>query len=303
MLNDRDRFVLQQLKKCSLSAQMVKDISWIHRARGGERQPFTSIQNAQRRLKQLTASRFITHQELDCFEKTFFYRLTKRGAREVFTPDEYDREKNSKAYFASCRVSNEEHNVALSHVFVKLTLDADRAGIPFVLYIRDGNFNYRLRIDGKRRKLTPDGSVILFENGIPKLFFLEMDMGRESSTVFAEKILKYSRLAEECPTLDFRPLPYRPRGFRVLVIAKGGERLKNLLALARKAGKRKGAFYFLKFDQILRDERSPQTYTETNVLLSPVFTRHQGTTALCEPLGSPGQTVYNTEASSLRESI
>ena len=64
MLNDRDRFVLAKTARYNLTAQMVKDISWLYRNRAGERQPFTSLQNAQRRLKQLTDAGFLKYQEL-----------------------------------------------------------------------------------------------------------------------------------------------------------------------------------------------------------------------------------------------
>ncbi len=297
MLNDRDRFVLAKTARYNLTAQMVKDISWLYRNGAGERQPFTSLQNAQRRLRQLTNAGFLTYQELKYFNNTFFYRLTRRGAKKVLTPDKYDQVKTSKALLAPCRVSNESHTVAVSRFMVKLELDADVAGIDLPLFVRDGHFEYWFKEEGRRRVLRPDGSFVLARNGTPKLFFLEMDMGEEVTRVFAEKIERYLRFHEEYPSVSMRP--FLLSGFRVLVVCRGEGRLQNLLALATRAGKRKGAFHFLTMDQILNpDEGGSQTYAGTNILLDQVWTRPQGRTALYGPLGSLEQTVYNTEASS-----
>ena len=297
MLNDRDRFLLAKTARYNLTAQMVKDISWLYRNGAGERQPFTSLQNAQRRLKQLTDAGFLRYQELRYFNNTFFYRLTRKAARAVFPPDQYDQVKTSKALFAPCRVSNESHTVSISRLMVKLELDAGAAGIDLPLFVRDGHFEYWFKEEGRRRVLRPDGSFILVLDGTPKLFFLEMDMGEEPTRVFARKIERYLRFHEEYPSVSMRP--FLLSGFRVLVVCRGEGRGQNLLALATKAGKRKGAFHVLTMDRILnRDEDGSQTYAETNILVDPVWTRPQGRTALYGPLGSSEQTVYNTQASS-----
>lgn len=164
--------------------------------------------------------------------------------------------------------------MATSHFMVKLEIDADRAGIEFPVFARDGDFDATVEIDGRRRMLIPDATIVLVSRGDPQLFFLEMDMSTETLKWIALKIRKYLSFHELHPTvpMEHAQRTYQCRGFRVLIICKSKERLANLVALAAKT-KKKRMFHFLTLDQVIEQGTGgPQAYTDASLLTERGFT-------------------------------
>lgn len=274
----RDRFIFEKLCRYSLTAAMVADVSRVYRNARGERQPYTTLRAAQMRLKTLTDHGYLKYQPLRYFKNTRCYRLARKAAKLILSPDEYQREKRSKILFADFRPSNEEHNMAISHFMVKLEIDADRAGIEFPVFARDGDSEATVEIDGRKRKLIPDATIVLVSRGDPQLFFLEVDMSTETLKWFAEKIRKYTLFRRDYPTITLGR--HACRGFRVLTVCKSRKRLENLVALADRM-KKTGMFQFLTMDQFLnQDAGGSESFQDASLLHEIGFATPAGTTTL-----------------------
>lgn len=286
ILTDRDYFIFRKLGRYHLTASMLAALSQTYRNRVGERQPFTTLQGVSRRLKQLADARLVTFQPLRCFHNTHCYRLTRKGAKLILTPEQYHREKHSKALFSGFSVQKEAHTLTTSLVAVKLEIDADRAGISLPLFVRDGDFTATVELDDKKRKLIPDGTVVLTGRGDPQLFFIEIDRSTELLSTFAEKVRKYLAFDERHPTILLKDngQHYPCSSFRVLTFCKSDERLQNLVHITAKTARSRKhrVFHFFTLDHILNEDglQARNSLSEASILTETGFTTPKGLSRL-----------------------
>ena len=71
---------------------MVADVSLVYRNARGNREPYTTLRAAQMKLKILTDHGYLKYQPLRYFKNTRCYRLARKAAKLILSPDEYKQE-------------------------------------------------------------------------------------------------------------------------------------------------------------------------------------------------------------------
>lgn len=137
-----------------------------------------------------------------------------------------------------------EHTLAISEFRVYLELAVrEKNDIEILFWKGQGkSLNDRVKDPDRKSKyllVTPDAFFgILTPNG-KAYFFLEIDLGTESSQKFKKKIIAYRQYWKSGKYQE----KYGFKSFRVLTITTSEKRLNNLVATARNCGA-KGMFIF-----------------------------------------------------------
>jgi len=144
-----------------------------------------------------------------------------------------------------------EHTLAVSEFRVNLELAVALSAATDLFFYQRGDKSLVSRVSDPSRKkkylvVAPDAffGLSIVGNG-KSYFFLEVDLGTETLTRFAEKITAYKQFWKSGKYTDI----YSYKHFRVLTIAESGRRLMNLIEATRKAGG-KNMFLFTTFSQI-----------------------------------------------------
>lgn len=181
------------------------------------------------------------------------YALDKRGADIVAAALEINRHK-IKWNRASNRVEwlFMEHTLAVSEF--KVCLDVELAGrSEEIFFYQRGDRSHLRRISetGTKKKyfvVAPD-AFFGIQSGIGKhIFFLEVDMGTETLSRFAEKVVAYKRYWKSRQYTK----EYGFNHFRVLTIAESERRLANLRRVTGEAGGQR-MFLFTTFRAIQKN--------------------------------------------------
>lgn len=192
------------------------------------------------------------------------YALDKRGADVVAAALEIDRHK-VKWSRAHNRVEFLflEHTLAISEfkVCLDVTLASRREEIFF--YQRgDRSHLRRISVTGAKKKyfvVAPDAFFGIQSGRGKHIFFLEVDMGTETLSRFAEKVVAYKRYWKSGKYGE----EYGFNHFRVITVCESERRLANLRQATGRAGGR-SMFLFTTFQAI-------QEYsTLGSIWLSPV---------------------------------
>ena len=180
------------------------------------------------------------------------YALNKRGADLVAQILEIDRyQVNWKRDHNRVEFLFLEHTLAVSEFMVNLDLALALSTSANLFFYRRGDKSLVTRVPDPTKKkkyllVAPDAffGLSILGNG-KSYFFLEVDMGTETLTRFAEKIIAYKQFWKSGKYTDI----YGYKHFRVLTIAESGRRLMNLIEATKKAGG-KSMFLFTTFSQI-----------------------------------------------------
>jgi len=202
------------------------------------------------------------HKFLDRFEKPvvrgshqLVYALDKRGADVVSSALEIDRHKvrwnraNNRVEFLFL-----EHTLAISEFRVCLNVALTGRPVELIFWQRgDRTHLRRISVNGGKKKyfvVAPDAFFGIQSGRGKHIFFLEVDMGTETLSRFAEKVVAYKRYWKSHQYTE----EYGFNHFRVLTVAESERRLANLITATGKAGGRQ-MFLFTTFGAI--DASSP----------------------------------------------
>ncbi len=181
------------------------------------------------------------------------YALDKRGADVVASTLEMDRHKvrwnraNNRVEFLFL-----EHTLGVSEV--RVCLDVALAGRrEELLFYQRGDRSHlrRISMTGTKKKyfvVAPDAFFGIQSGRGKHIFFVEVDMGTETLSRFAEKIVAYKRYWKSGKYTQ----EYGFNHFRVLTVAESERRLANLIQATGKAGGRQ-MFLFTTFSAIQSD--------------------------------------------------
>ncbi|MHB1390810.1 MAG: replication-relaxation family protein [Thermoleophilia bacterium] len=191
------------------------------------------------------------------------YALDKRGADVVAAAMEIDRRKvrwnraNNRVEFLFL-----EHTLGVSEI--RVCLDVALAGRrEELLFYQRGDRSHlrRISMTGSRKKyfvVAPDAFFGIQTGRGKCIFFLEVDLGTETLSRFAEKVTAYKRYWKSGQYKE----EYGFNNFRVLTVCESERRLANLIQVTGKVGGRQ-MFLFTTFSAI--QSASPLG----NVWLSP----------------------------------
>jgi len=225
-----------------------------------------SLQAASARLKKLS-----NHKFLDKLQRAVaggasqaVYALDKRGADVVAAALEIDRRK-IRWNRANNRVEwlFMDHTLGISEF--KVCLDVALAGRPEeLLFYQRGEKSHlrRISMTGARKKyfvVAPDAFLGIQTGRGKCIFFLEVDLGTETLSRFAEKVKAYKRYWKSRQYTE----EYGFNNFRVLTVCESDRRLSNLRQATGKVGGQR-MFLFTTFQKV--QQLSPLG----NVWLSPV---------------------------------
>jgi len=213
--------------------------------------------NASRIACTLRIKKLYEHKFLDRFEKPvvrgshqLIYALDKRGADVVAASLEIDRQKvrwnraNNRVEFLFL-----EHTLSISEF--RVCLDIALAGRPEeLIFWQRGDKTHlrRISVTGAKKKyfvVAPDAFFGIQSGRGKHIFFLEVDMGTETLSRFAEKVVAYKRYWKSGQYKE----EYGFNHFRVLTVAESERRLANLIQATGKAGGRQ-MFLFTTFSAI-----------------------------------------------------
>ncbi len=229
----------------------------------------------------LRIKKLYEHKFLDRFEKPvirgngsqqMIYALNRRGADVVAATLEIDRHKvkwnraNNYVEFLFL-----EHTLGISEFRVCLDVALADRSEELIFYQRgDRSHLRRINMTGAKKKyfvVAPD-AFFGIESGRGKhVFFLEVDMGTEPLSRFAEKIVAYKRYWKSHQYTE----EYGFNHFRVLTVAESERRLINLIKATGKAGGQR-MFLFTTFGTIHAQSPlgsiwlSPTTSSPTSML-------------------------------------
>lgn len=200
------------------------------------------------------------------------YAIDKRGADVVAAALKVDRHKvrwnraNNRVEFLFL-----EHTLGISEV--RVCLDLALAGRPEeLLFYQRGDKSHlrRISVTGAKKKyfvVAPDAFFGIQSGRGKHIFFLEVDMGTETLSRFAEKVTAYKRYWKSRQYTE----EYGFNHFRVLTVCESERRLANLIQATGKAGGRQ-MFLFTTFSAIQSESPlgsvwlSPFTDSPTSLL-------------------------------------
>ena len=181
------------------------------------------------------------------------YALDKRGADVVATALEVDRRKvrwnraNNRVEFLFL-----EHTLGVSEFRVCLDVALTGRREELLFYQRgDRSHLRRISITGSKKKyfvVAPDAFFGIQTGRGKYIFFLEVDMGTETLSRFAEKVVAYKRYWKSRQYTE----EYGFNNFRVLTVCESERRLGNLIQATGKVGGRQ-MFLFTTFTAIQSD--------------------------------------------------
>ncbi|MFA6001450.1 MAG: replication-relaxation family protein [Thermoleophilia bacterium] len=181
------------------------------------------------------------------------YALDKRGADVVATALEIDRRKvrwnraNNRVEFLFL-----EHTLGVSEI--RVCLDTALAGRrEELLFYQRGDRSHlrRISMTGGKKKyfvVAPDAFFGIQTGRGKCIFFLEVDLGTETLSRFAEKVTAYKRYWKSRQYTE----EYGFNNFRVLTVCESDRRLDNLRQATGKVGGRQ-MFLFTTFSKIQND--------------------------------------------------
>ena len=228
--------------------------------------PNSSVSACNMRLKKLVAHRFLDRlvKPVASGSAQAAFALDKRGADVTAAALEKGRRKvrwnranNRVEYFFL------EHTLGISEF--KVGLDVTLAGRrEELLFYQRGDRSHlrRINVTGARKKyfvVAPDAFFGIQSGRGKCIFFLEVDMGTETLSRFAEKVTAYKRYWKSHQYTE----EYGFNNFRVLTVCESDRRLLNLRQATGKVGGQR-MFLFTTFVKI--QQFSPLG----NVWLSPV---------------------------------
>lgn len=199
------------------------------------------------------------------------YALDKRGADVVAAALEIDRHKvkwNRANNHVEWLFMN--HTLGISEFKVCLDMALRKRPGEILFYERgDRSHLRRISVPGAKKYFTvaPDAFFGIQSGRGKHIFFLEVDMGTETLSRFAEKVIAYKRYWKSHKYTE----EYGFNHFRVLTVAESERRLKNLIQATGKAGGRQ-MFLFTTFAKIQRTSPlgsiwlSPHTNLPTSLL-------------------------------------
>jgi len=239
--------------------------------------PFTSAANARARLMQLHKAGFLRRDERlqkgrSCNENyyflnrksaSFFEELAHRGKKDrIFTP---------------ISMGIQRHGFLISEVMVKMEKDIHefRDICQMSGFIRENGFDVR---GHDKRNLKPDGTILLKLNGHNQLLFLEADMSttvlkskNPNARTIERKIATYSEFKKYFHYDEVISSVQGIYGYRVLMVCKSEERLRNLVELAQSMGKGR-MFCFTTRERLLRKNMLfDRVWILTDGELHPIF--------------------------------
>ena len=191
------------------------------------------------RLKKLYENRFLDRvgRPATSVKAQAVYALDKRGTDVVAAALEINRHK-----IRWSRASNRvewlfmEHTLAVSEFKVCLDVALAGRGEEIFFYQRgDRSHLRRISVTGSKKKyfvVAPDAFLGIQTGRGKCIFFLEVDMGTETLTRFAEKIVAYKRYWKSRQYTE----EYGFNHFRVLTVAESERRLANLRRATGNAG-------------------------------------------------------------------
>ncbi|MCL4473068.1 MAG: replication-relaxation family protein [Actinobacteria bacterium] len=236
--------------------------------------PNASLVACNMRLKKLNEHQFVDRLERPATSviAQAVYALDKRGADIVATSLEVDRHK-----IRWNRASNRVEWLFMDHTLgvseFKVCLDIALAGRPEeIFFYQRGDKSHlrRISVTGAKKKyfvVAPDAFFGIQSGRGKHIFFLEVDMGTETLSRFAEKVTAYKRYWKSRQYTE----EYGFNHFRVLTVAESERRLVNLIQATGKAGGRQ-MFLFTTFSEIQRKSPlgsiwlSPFTDSPTSLL-------------------------------------
>jgi hypothetical protein len=178
------------------------------------------------------------------------YALDKRGADVVAAAIEIDRRKvrwnraNNRVEFLFM-----EHTLAISEFRVCLDVALTCRREELIFWQRgDRSHLRRISMTGAKKKyfvVAPDAFFGIQSGRGKHIFFLEVDMGTETLSRFAEKVIAYKRYWKSRQYTE----EYGFNHFRVLTVCESERRLANLIQATGKAGGRQ-MFLFTTFFQV-----------------------------------------------------
>ncbi len=211
-----------------------------------------SVQMCCGRLKKLSDQRFLARlrRSVAVGSSQAVFGLDKRGADVVATSLEVGRGK-----VRWTRDSNRvewmfmDHTLGVSEIKVCLDITLARRPEEIFFYQRgDRSHLRRINMIGAKKKyfvVAPDAFFGIKSGRGKHIFFLEVDMGTEPLSRFAEKVVAYKRYWKSRQYTE----EYGFNHFRVLTVAESERRLANLIKATGKAGGRQ-MFLFTTFGAI-----------------------------------------------------
>lgn len=218
------------------------------------------------RLKKLHDNRFLDRvgRPAASIKTQAVYALNKRGADVVAAALELNRHK-----IRWSRASNRvewffmEHTLAVSEFKVCLDVAlASRREEIFFYQRGDRSHLRRISVSEAKKKyfvVAPDAFFGIQSGRGKHIFFLEVDMGTETLSRFAEKVVAYKRYWKSRQYTE----EYGFNHFRVLTVAESERRLANLRRVTGETGGQR-MFLFTTI-QAIQKESSPG-----NIWLSPI---------------------------------
>ena len=211
-----------------------------------------SLQATSARLKKLSDHKFLEklQKPISGGASQAVYALNKRGADVAAAALEIDRRK-VRWNRANNRVEwlFMDHTLGVSEFRVCLDVSlADRR--EELLFYQRGDRSHlrRISVTGARKKyfvVAPDAFFGIKTGRGKCIFFLEVDMGTETLSRFAEKVTAYKRYWKSRQYTE----EYGFNNFRVLTICESDRRLANLRQATGKVGGRQ-MFLFTNFSAI-----------------------------------------------------
>ena len=181
------------------------------------------------------------------------YALDKRGADVVAATLEIDRRKvrwnraNNRVEFFFL-----EHTLGVSEFRVCFEVALAEKSEELLFYQRgDRSHLRRISVTGARKKyfvVAPDAFFGIQTGRGKCIFFLEVDLGTETLSRFAEKVTAYKRYWKSRQYTE----EYGFNHFRVLTVCESERRLANLIQATGKVGGRQ-MFLFTTFSKIQSD--------------------------------------------------
>ena len=218
------------------------------------------------RLKKLYDHKFLDRLERPAMSAQVpsVYALNKRGADVVAATLQIDRRK-VKWSRANNRVEwlFMNHTLGISEIKICLDLALKKRPEEILFYERgDRSHLRRISMTGTKKKyftVAPDAFFGIQSGRGKHIFFLEVDLGTETLSRFAEKVVAYKRYWKSRQYTE----EYGFNHFRVITVCESERRLANLRRATGRAGGR-SMFLFTTFQAI-------QEYsTLGSIWLSPV---------------------------------
>jgi len=273
IITPRDIEIFSALTKYHLTGRMIFDLSQTFA------EPFRSITNTRARLNQLYLAGYLKRDLR--FEKgkrnnESYYFLTPKCAACLADLEGIEK-KNT--VFQPRSIARQAHSFLISQVMVKMETDLYMMkGIcQMVGFIRENHFEVK---GNDKKAIRPDGSIFVNLNGQNFLLFLEADRSTEvvnsakpEKRTFERKMQIYSEFKNHFWQNEIIHRFEGIKGYRVLIVCKSVQRLRNLLNLA-KAMNKSSMFWFTTVEWFLDDNRNclfDRIWTLPNGQFYPLF--------------------------------